>query len=209
MSVSRNDSRALSTDAIELAAADSAGIEDDYDLVDAELEDAPLAEDEEHTRDRADRHGLPTIPRGAPAQGDTIDVGAITREFATRATRRASPSTGGGVAPLTRISSSLSPDDDEDDEDEFAYDAPERRRLSQRRVPRKTLFTALFLLGVGVVFSALGLSFVWTLGMSAAMPFLVIGGIAFLPGSYVSFIMYQTWKGVPGYSYDQIPSYDD
>jgi len=31
----------------------------------------------------------------------------------------------------------------------------------------------------------------------------------FIPGSYVSFIIYQTWKGVPGYSYDQIPSYDD
>lgn len=31
----------------------------------------------------------------------------------------------------------------------------------------------------------------------------------FIPGSYVSWIIYHTWKGTPGYSYDQIPSYDD
>jgi hypothetical protein len=71
------------------------------------------------------------------------------------------------------------------------------------------MMTAVFLLGVGVLFSSLGLTFLFTLGLSEALPFLIIGGIGFIPGSYVCFILYQTWKGVPGFSYDQIPSYDE
>ena len=92
--------------------------------------------------------------------------------------------------------------------DDSAYEPPERRP-THKKLPRRTAFTAAFLLFVGVVFSTLGLSFLFTLGMHEALPFLIIGGIGFIPGSYVSFIIYQTWKGVPGYSYDQIPSYDD
>ena len=41
----------------------------------------------------------------------------------------------------------------------------------------RTFFTAAFLLGVGVIFSVLGLSFLFTLGLSEALPFLIIGGI--------------------------------
>ena len=60
-----------------------------------------------------------------------------------------------------------------------------------------------------MIFSTLGITFVFTLGLSEALPFLIIGGIGFIPGSYVSFIIYHTWRGTPGYSYDQIPSYDE
>ena len=38
-------------------------------------------------------------------------------------------------------------------------------------------FTAAFLLFVGVLFSTLGLSFLFTLGLNDALPFLIIGGI--------------------------------
>ena len=48
-----------------------------------------------------------------------------------------------------------------------------------------------------------------TLIASSLPLFLSLSLSGFIPGSYVSFIMYQTWKGVPGYSYDQIPSYDE
>jgi hypothetical protein len=41
----------------------------------------------------------------------------------------------------------------------------------------RTAFTAAFLLFVGVLFSTLGLSFLFTLGLSEALPFLIIGGI--------------------------------
>jgi hypothetical protein len=197
-----NDEETMSLSNVELADAD------EYDVVNAE------EEEEEYARDRADRSGLPVIPLGKPPAGDTIDVASIQREFNSRAARRptASPPVGaGGAVPLKKISSGggggndASPDDDED---EFAYDAPERR-MAPRKLPKRTFFTAVFLLGVGVIFCTLGLSFLFTLGLSEALPFLILGGIAFIPGSYVSFIMYQTWKGVPGYSYDQIPSYDD
>lgn len=75
-------------------------------------------------------------------------------------------------------------------------------------IPR-TFFTAVFLLFVGILFGTLGLSFLFTLGLHDALPFLIIGGIGFIPGSYVCFILYHAWRGTPGYSYDQIPSYDD
>lgn len=63
--------------------------------------------------------------------------------------------------------------------------APARSRVSYLpNAPRvssliccRTFFTAAFLLGVGVIFSVLGLSFVFTLGLSEALPFLIIGGI--------------------------------
>jgi len=43
--------------------------------------------------------------------------------------------------------------------------------------------TAFFLLMVGVIFSTLGLSFLFTLGLAEALPFLIIGGIGSIPGS--------------------------
>lgn len=41
----------------------------------------------------------------------------------------------------------------------------------------RTALTAIFLLFVGVVFSTLGITFVFTLGINDALPFLIIGGI--------------------------------
>lgn len=220
----------IDSDAIELTtAADSASV-DEHDVA--------------YAQDQYDRTGLPVIPTGRVPAGDTIDIGAITREYDARAVRRSSPLAGG--VPLRSINSTGQPDDEPlDEEDEFAYEAPERR-ATHKKLPKKsvqraqteraglvasraslsldshslacvslfslvsrTFFTAIFLLAVGVVFSTLGLTFVFTLGMSEALPFLIIGGIGFIPGSYVSFIIYHTWRGTPGFSYDQIPSYDD
>lgn len=38
---------------------------------------------------------------------------------------------------------------------------------------------------------------------------LVVGSIAFLPGSYATFQLFGAWRRWPGYSYDAVPSYDD
>ena len=36
------------------------------------------------------------------------------------------------------------------------------------------------------------------------------GVFTFIPGSYHTWILFQSWRGVPGYSYDQIPDlYDE
>ncbi|KAE8903685.1 hypothetical protein PF005_g15113 [Phytophthora fragariae] len=41
------------------------------------------------------------------------------------------------------------------------------------------------------------------------LSFLILGLIAFIPGSYATYQLYGSWKGWKGYTYDQIPSYDD
>ncbi|CEG40681.1 upf0414 transmembrane protein c20orf30-like protein [Plasmopara halstedii] len=41
------------------------------------------------------------------------------------------------------------------------------------------------------------------------LSFLILGLIAFIPGSYATYQLYGAWKGWKGYHYDQIPSYDD
>lgn len=42
----------------------------------------------------------------------------------------------------------------------------------------------------------------WT---SMAIAFFVIGSLAFIPGAYSSWIAYASYRGWPGYSFDQIP----
>lgn len=41
------------------------------------------------------------------------------------------------------------------------------------------------------------------------LSFLILGLIAFIPGSYATYQLFGAWKGWKGYHYDQIPSYDD
>ncbi|CAI5734630.1 unnamed protein product [Peronospora destructor] len=41
------------------------------------------------------------------------------------------------------------------------------------------------------------------------LSFLVLGLLAFIPGSYATYQLYGAWKGWKGYDYAQIPSYDD
>ena len=67
---------------------------------------ATLIDDDEYAADRADRTGLPVIPRGAPPAGDTIDVSSIQREYANRAVRRSSPLATTQSIPLRSIASS-------------------------------------------------------------------------------------------------------
>jgi len=38
---------------------------------------------------------------------------------------------------------------------------------------------------------------------------IILGSLMFIPGSYHTYIAVQTWRGVPGYHYDDIPHYDD
>ena len=38
---------------------------------------------------------------------------------------------------------------------------------------------------------------------------LILGILMFLPGSYGSFMLFMAWRGVPGYEYSMVPSYDE
>ncbi|KAF4319945.1 hypothetical protein BBO99_00005750 [Phytophthora kernoviae] len=62
---------------------------------------------------------------------------------------------------------------------------------------------------------ALGSILIWVstrIGLDSekrGLSFLILGLIAFIPGSYASYQLYGAWKGWKGYDYSQIPSYDD
>jgi hypothetical protein len=90
------------------------------------------------------------------------------------------------------------------------YEEEDEQTKERGPPPVKTTLTALFLLIVGLVFTIGGLSFLFTAGPrdERTVPFLVIGGIAILPGSYASTILLLAWLGRPGFSYDQLPTYD-
>jgi hypothetical protein len=63
-----------------------------------------------------------------------------------------------------------------------------------RRLPKKTLAVAIFLLVTGIVCLSIGLARLVS-GEDGSVPLLVIGGIAFLPGAYQCFAIYKAWRG--------------
>ncbi|KAL3661826.1 hypothetical protein V7S43_013120 [Phytophthora oleae] len=78
----------------------------------------------------------------------------------------------------------------------------------RKAFPMRTGLAAVSLFGLGSI-----LIYVSTLiGLDEerrGLSFLILGLIAFIPGSYASYQLYGAWKGWKGYHYDQIPSYDD
>ena len=78
--------------------------------------------------------------------------------------------------------------------------------------PFYTTIAAVVMLSMGSVFLGLGLASIcrgegYDLGRNISV--LILGSILFIPGSYSSFILYGSWVGWSGFSYDQVPSYDD
>lgn len=71
-----------------------------------------------------------------------------------------------------------------------------------------TVTVALVLFAVGSLMLYYG---VQELGVDRdrAIAMLVVGSIAFLPGSYATAQLYGAWRRWPGYSYDSIPNYDE
>uniref|UniRef100_A0A3Q1EZV1 Transmembrane protein 230 n=1 Tax=Acanthochromis polyacanthus TaxID=80966 RepID=A0A3Q1EZV1_9TELE len=78
-------------------------------------------------------------------------------------------------------------------------------KRSPPKVPYKAiaLATVLFLIGsLLIIIGALLLA-------DRTVPVLIIGILVFLPGIYHLRIAYYASKGYPGYSYDDIPDFDD
>ncbi|TYZ52040.1 hypothetical protein PybrP1_004834 [[Pythium] brassicae (nom. inval.)] len=80
--------------------------------------------------------------------------------------------------------------------------------VHKKKFPVRTGMAAasLFALGSVLIFvsTRIGLD-----GEHRGLSFLILGLIAFIPGSYASYQLYGSYKGWKGYDYSQIPSYDD
>ncbi|XP_006884209.1 PREDICTED: transmembrane protein 230-like [Elephantulus edwardii] len=73
------------------------------------------------------------------------------------------------------------------------------------------LATVLFLIGAFLIIigSLLLADYISKGGAEGAVPVLIIGILVFLPGFYHLRIAYYASKGYRGYSYDDIPDFDD
>ncbi|KAI8478013.1 hypothetical protein Bbelb_442530 [Branchiostoma belcheri] len=83
-----------------------------------------------------------------------------------------------------------------------------------RRIPYRAigLATVLFLLGTALLtVGSLLLAGVYIDPQYSdrTWPVLLLGLLVFIPGGYHVFIAYNAWRGVKGYSFDDIPEYND
>lgn len=95
--------------------------------------------------------------------------------------------------------------------DKFRSRAP-KNKLLLRSLPPKTTISSLIMLTLGLIFLVCGLN-VYLNGRksssSRGLSMIGLGCLLFTPGSYAVLVLYGSWKGWRGYSYSQIPSYDD
>ncbi|XP_007955411.1 transmembrane protein 230 [Orycteropus afer afer] len=86
-------------------------------------------------------------------------------------------------------------------------------KKSPPKIPYKAiaLATVLFLIGTFLIIigSLLLAGYISKGGADRAIPVLIIGILVFLPGFYHLRIAYYASKGYRGYSYDDIPDFDD
>jgi hypothetical protein len=72
----------------------------------------------------------------------------------------------------------------------------------------KTVLAAIVLFAIGSVMLWQGLKAL-PIDKDRGIAMIVVGAIAFLPGSYASFILLGAWCRWEGYSYQDLPSYDE
>eukprot|EP00730_Choanoeca_flexa_P010713 TRINITY_DN20824_c0_g1_i1.p1 TRINITY_DN20824_c0_g1~~TRINITY_DN20824_c0_g1_i1.p1 ORF type:complete len:119 (+),score=3.93 TRINITY_DN20824_c0_g1_i1:86-442(+) len=116
------------------------------------------------------------------------------------------PSTGGHYVRLRSRG--------DDDNESSKYIDAQFRELP-RRVPWKAILLAAGLFIVGTILLVLGCLF-YTGHIPPAhegddrwLSMIILGSLMFIPGSYHTFIAVQTWRGIPGYDFDDIPHYDE
>ena len=87
------------------------------------------------------------------------------------------------------------------------YNKSHRHRTTP---PLKTAALALFLTLVGAAFIVVGIG-LWVGSESSVgecVPFWVLGGLSFIPGSFHVVILYLAYTGQYGWTYDHIPTYE-
>ncbi|CEP03439.1 Transmembrane protein 230 [Plasmodiophora brassicae] len=88
------------------------------------------------------------------------------------------------------------------------YDDVRLLQKEARRLPRRTACVAVLLLVVGLVCFISGLASIVS-GGERVYTLLILGSVLMIPGGYQSYVLYHSWRGTPGFSFDQVPSYDD
>ncbi|XP_007236299.1 transmembrane protein 230a isoform X1 [Astyanax mexicanus] len=115
-------------------------------------------------------------------------------------------STAGGGIPNNKVKYSRLADSDE------GYIDLQFKR-SPPKVPYKAIALATFLFLVGslliIIGSLLLTGNIYVSNPDRTIPVLIIGILIFLPGFYHLRIAYYASKGYRGYSYDDIPDFDD
>ena len=84
-----------------------------------------------------------------------------------------------------------------------------RKRRDPNALPPKTALAAAALLTVGVVLLLIGTRVLYMGDRERATSMIILGVIAFLPGSYASYILLGAFLKWRGFKYSQVPSYDD
>ena len=102
----------------------------------------------------------------------------------------------------------------EDEDDDAHKYIPGQFRLPERKFPKKAILLAVVLFVVGSAFLIMGsLIFTGFIGSEEGdnrwLSMIILGALTFIPGAYHTNIAYQTWRGTPGYSYADIPDFDD
>jgi hypothetical protein len=89
----------------------------------------------------------------------------------------------------------------------FRVDARGRTRVY---APWRSALVALFHLGFGITFILLGaLAFDTKATHGERIAFLIIGSLAFLPGSYAVYNLFHAIRGTPGFQLSSIAHFDD
>eukprot|EP00039_Didymoeca_costata_P007484 m.100438 g.100438 ORF g.100438 m.100438 type:complete len:110 (+) comp13707_c1_seq1:121-450(+) len=87
---------------------------------------------------------------------------------------------------------------------------PQQFEKAPVKVPYKAIAYAIVLFVVGTLLLCFG-SFLYTgykmkQDQERGLPMIILGALAFIPGSYHTYMAVQAWYEVPGWSYDDIPS---
>ncbi|XP_075711457.1 transmembrane protein 230 [Rhinoderma darwinii] len=86
-------------------------------------------------------------------------------------------------------------------------------KRSPPKIPYKAIALATFLFLIGTLLIVIGAllltEHIGNAGKERGIPVLIIGVLVFLPGFYHLRIAYYASKGYRGYSYDDIPDFDD
>ncbi len=98
--------------------------------------------------------------------------------------------------------------------DEDADDLGMHERLPRRKLPVKSIAMAALLFFIGAVTLVCGVYIRATAPSGTdeserGGAMLLLSFLTLTPGSYASYVLWAVYRGVPGYSYDDLPSYDD
>lgn len=82
-----------------------------------------------------------------------------------------------------------------------------------KRIPWKAIGYALVLFAAGTLLLVMGSLLVTGYFdekyADRTWPVIILGALMFIPGAYHSYVAYYAFKGYEGYSFDDIPSYED